>query len=50
MFYYISPLARVRKVYVFWKNHIPLVNHLAKLALKTLFTVVFSIVWKKYKG
>lgn len=50
MLYYISPLARVGEVYIFWRNHISLVNHLAKLPFKTLFTVAFSIVQKKYKG
>lgn len=50
MLYYISSLARVGKIYIVWRNHIPLVNHLAKLPFKTLFTTVFSIALKKYKG
>lgn len=40
---YISPLARVGKGYIVWRNHIPLVNHLAKLLFKILFTVFFHL-------
>lgn len=46
---YISPLGRMGKGYIVWRNHILLVNHLAKLSFKTMFTV-FLFVWKKYRG
>lgn len=44
MVFYISPLARVGKGYIVWRNHIPLVNHLAKPSFKTLFTGFFHLL------